>query len=74
LNNQETSQDTLDISYAANAAIVMVALLLGYAAYLGLTNSSLGAANHFLIICLMALTIAIVYVGIQIGRIVEKLG
>jgi hypothetical protein len=73
LSNQESSHDKPDISYAAYAAVVMVALLLAYAAYLGLTNPSLGAANHFLIICLMALTIAIVYVGIQVGRIAEKL-
>ena len=73
MNDQQNPSKSLDISYSANAAVAMVFLLLGYAAYLGLTNSHLGAENHFLIICLMALAIAIIYVGIQIGRLVEKL-
>jgi hypothetical protein len=72
MSNQETSSAGLDISYTANAAVVMVFLLLGYVALLGLSNPLLGAVNHFLFVCLMALAIAIVYVGIQIGRLVGK--
>ena len=72
MSNQETSSVKLDISIAANAAVVMVFLLLGYVAVLGLSNPALGAANHFLFVSLMALAIAIVYVGIQVGRIAGK--
>lgn len=73
MTNPSNTSDKLDVSYAANAALAMVFLLLGYAAWLGLSSTVIGPANHFLIICLMALTISIVYVGLQIGRLAGKL-
>ena len=72
MTNPSNTSDRLDVSYAANAALAMVILLLGYAAWLGLSSTVIGPANHFLIICLMALSISIVYVGLQIGRLAGK--
>ena len=63
----------LDISYSAYFLFIIVILMFSYVALVGLGNPGLGAVNHFLIICLMALAISILYVGIQIGRLVEKL-
>ena len=73
LTNSPNTSNRLDLNYAANAALIMVFLLLGYAAWLGLSSTVIGPANHFLIICLMALAISIVYVGLQIGRVAGKL-
>ena len=73
LTDSPNTSGKLDMNYAANTALVMVFLLLGYAAWLGLTSVAIGPANHFLIICLMALTISIVYVGLQISRVAGKL-
>jgi hypothetical protein len=63
----------LNISYSTYVLFVVVILMLSYVAWLGLSNSTLGAMNHFLLICLMALAISILYVGVQIGRLVDKL-
>lgn len=69
---QKQSKD-LDISYSAYFLFVVVILMFSYVALLGLSNPTLGAANHFLLICLMALAVSILYVGVQIGRLAEKM-
>jgi len=73
MSDQQKPSKDLDISYSTYFLFVVVIFMLSYVAWLGLTNSTLGAMNHFLIICLMALAISILYVGVQIGRLVDKL-
>jgi len=69
---QKASKD-LDISYSAYFLFAIVILMFSYIALLGLSNHTLGAMNHFLLICLMALAISILYVGVQIGRLAERM-
>jgi len=73
MSDQQKSSKNLEISYSTYFLFVLVILMLSYVAWLGLTNSALGAMNHFLLICLMALALSILYVGVQISRLVDKL-
>ncbi len=72
MSDQQKTSKELDISYSAYFLFVVVILMFSYVAILGLSNPTLGAFRHFVLICLMALAISILYVGVQIGRLAEK--
>jgi hypothetical protein len=73
MNVEQKQSKKPEISYSTYFLFVVVILLFSYVALIGLSNPALGAANHFLFICMMALAISILYVGVQIGRLVDKL-
>jgi len=63
MNDTSNTSEKLEINYAVNAALIMVLLLLGFVAMIDF--NSLTAS-------LIALTLAILYVGLQIGRVAGK--
>ncbi len=64
MGNSQNTSEKLEMNYVANAALVMIFCLLGFVALVDFNS---------LTICLMALTISIVYVGLQISRVAGRL-
>jgi len=64
MNDTSNTSEKLEINYAANVALIMALLLLGFVAMIDF--NSLTAS-------LIALTLAILYIGLQIGRVAGKL-
>jgi len=69
MDNSTSDSKRIEIDYAGNVVLVFSVLLLGYVAVARLGSTTIDWSTHFLITCLISLTLAIIYVGIQIGRI-----
>ena len=74
MNNPSHTSEKLDINYAANAMLALTVLFLGYVAWFGLSYGSISADTYYTRISLIGLALAILYVGLQIGRIAGKIG
>jgi hypothetical protein len=64
MNDTSNTSEKLEINYAANAALIMALLLLVFVAMIDF--NSLTAS-------LIALTLAILYIGLQIGRVASNI-
>lgn len=73
MGNSQNASNRTGLNTTADAALVMIFFLFAYTTLVGLNSSVIAPDTHFLIICLMALTISIVYVGLQISRVAGRL-
>ncbi|MDH4212349.1 MAG: hypothetical protein OEV85_00350 [Candidatus Thorarchaeota archaeon] len=73
MDNSTNDDKQIEIDYAGNAVLVFSVGLLGYVALAGFGSTTIDWSTQFILACLIALTLAIIYVGIQVGRISSKL-
>jgi len=73
MDNSTNDNKQMEIDYAGNAVLVFSVLLLGYVALAGFGLTTIDWSTQFILACLIALTLSIIYVGIQVGRISSKL-
>ena len=72
MSDSPNISERIDLNYAANAMLALTVLFLGYVAWFGLSYHSITADTYYARISLIALVLAILYVGLQIGRVAGK--